>query len=139
MGGNYAAHLEKPVAIWPGMIARHILCEIYAAGGSVSEHLDEKTCYFSSGRALHVFPLLESLGYHIGLYCTRTNPLHLPIHLLMLKNSQNVNMSSSVCLKNLALLKTSYKCSGNEECCPWCSCAAVCGGVCGFLSHRMGR
>lgn len=72
------------------------LWEVGAGGGSVSEHLDaldKKTDDFSSSRALHVVPLLESLGYHIGLSCTQTNPLHLPIHLLVLKNSQDVSKS----------------------------------------------
>lgn len=99
------------------------LWEVCAGGRSGSEHpdaLDKKTHHFSSSRALHVVPLLESLGYHIGLYCTQINPLQLPIHLLMLTNSQNVNMSSSADLEYLALLKTSYDHSGNEECCPCC-------------------
>lgn len=96
--------------------------------GFVSEHLDalDKKTHFSLSSALHVVPLLESLEHHVGSYCTQTNLLHLSIHLLVLKNSQNGKMSSNVYLKYLAWLKTSYNLLGNEECCPWCSSAADC-------------
>lgn len=94
-----------------------------------SKYLDapnKKTHNYSLCSALHVVSVLESLEYHAGSYCTQTNLVHLSIHLLALKNSQNANMSSNVYLKYLAWLKTSYNLLGNEECCSWYSCAADC-------------
>lgn len=102
---------------------------MWGGGEVVSERLDaldKKTYYFSLSDALHVVPSLESLGYHVGSHCTQTNLLHLSIHLFVLKNSQNGNMSSNVYLKYLAWLKTSYSLQGNEEHCPGFSCAADC-------------
>lgn len=118
------------MAIWPWMIAGHIsMGTVCMGGGLVSEclnALDKKTYYFSLSGALHVVPSLESLRYHVGSHCTQTNLLHLSIHLFVLKNSQNGNMSSNVYLKYLAWLKTSYSRQGNEEHCPGFSCAADC-------------
>lgn len=72
------------MAMWPRMIAAIFVWEVYAGRGLVSEHLDaldKKTHYFSLSSALQVVPLLESLEYHVGSYCTQTNLLQLSIHL----------------------------------------------------------
>lgn len=122
-----------------------VVWEVYARRGLVSEHLDaldKKTHYFSLSSALYVVPLLESLEYHVGSYCTQTNLLHLSIHLFVLKNSQNGKMSSNVYLKYLAWLKTYIIFWETKSVAPGAAVlqmATVSEGMCAVLSHELAR